>query len=55
MGETDFQVSKITEFAKEHDGESLLASAKSGENVEKMFYTIGDMIVNEAVDWEKEV
>jgi small GTP-binding protein len=55
MCETDFPVSKITEFAKENDCESLLASARSGENVEKMFYTIGDMIVNETVDWGNEI
>lgn len=55
MSETDFPISKITEFAKENKGESILTSAKSGENVEKMFYTIGDMIVKEAVDWEMEI
>jgi small GTP-binding protein len=55
LSETDFPISKISEFAKEIQGENLLTSAKSGENVEKMFYTIGDMIVREAIDWEKEV
>ncbi len=55
LSETDFPISKISDYAKETNGESLLASAKSGENVEKMFYTIGDMIVKEAVDWENEI
>jgi small GTP-binding protein len=55
LSETDFTVSKIFEFAKENQGESVLTSAKSGENVEKMFYTIGDLIVNEVVDWEKDI
>jgi small GTP-binding protein len=55
ISETDFPISKISGFAKENDGIGLLTSAKSGENVEKMFYTIGDMIVKQAVDWETEV
>jgi small GTP-binding protein len=54
LSETDFPVSKIFELAKENQGEGILTSARSGENVEKMFYTIGDMIVKEVMNWENE-
>jgi GTPase SAR1 family protein len=55
LSETDFPISRITDYAKEINGEHLLTSAKSGENVEKMFYTIGDMIIKEAIDWGQEL
>lgn len=55
IDETDFEIAKLSKFAISKNSERILTSAKTGENVEKMFYTIGDMIVNEAVDWEKEI
>jgi small GTP-binding protein len=51
----EIETSTIHDFAKEYNGESTLTSAKTGDNVEKMFYTIGDMIVGTVVDWTEEL
>ena len=51
----EIEISDLTKFAQENKGESTLTSAKTGENVEKMFYTVGDMIVGSVVDWAEEI
>jgi small GTP-binding protein len=51
----DVKLSNLSKFAKDHKGECTLTSAKTGDNVEKMFYTIGDMVVNNVVDWTEEI
>ena len=51
---TDFDYSQIPKFAESFNGESILTSAKTGENVEDMFKIIGERIVNNAVDWDAE-
>lgn len=53
LHETDFEITKIDNFAKSQNSESILTSAKSGQNVEKMFFTIGDRIINDAFNREK--
>ncbi len=53
LHETDFEITKINKLACSCNSESLLTSAKTGKNVEKMFFTIGDYIVNDALNWEK--
>lgn len=55
ISKKDIDIADLTKFAKDNNGESTLTSAKTGENVEKMFYTVGDMVVNKAIDWAEEV
>ncbi len=52
LHETDFEITKIDNFANSHNRKSVLTSAKSGQNVEKMFFTIGDKIINDAFNRE---
>jgi small GTP-binding protein len=40
----------IAEVAKEYNAISFLTSAKTGQNVEKMFYNLGEMLVKSAID-----
>jgi small GTP-binding protein len=51
----EIEVSNLIKFAKDNKGESTLTSAKTGDNVEKMFYTIGDMIIGNVIDWAEEI
>ncbi len=41
---------EIIDLAKEYNGQSFLTSAKTGQNVEKMFYTLGEQLVKSAID-----
>lgn len=41
---------EINELAKEFNAQSFLTSAKTGQNVEKMFYTLGESLVKSAID-----
>jgi small GTP-binding protein len=41
---------EILEFAKDYNALSFLTSAKTGQNVEKMFYSLGEMLVKSAID-----
>jgi GTPase SAR1 family protein len=40
----------ISEVAKEYNAFSFLTSAKTGQNVEKMFYNLGELLVKSAID-----
>jgi GTPase SAR1 family protein len=50
--EEKHEISKeeIIDLAKEYNGQSFLTSAKTGQNVEKMFYTLGEQLVKSAID-----
>jgi small GTP-binding protein len=41
---------EVAEVAKEFHALSFLTSAKTGQNVEKMFYNLGEMLVKSAID-----
>ena len=41
---------ELTELASEFNALSFITSAKSGQNVEKMFYTLGERLVKSAID-----
>jgi small GTP-binding protein len=46
----EIQKDEILELAKEYNAISFLTSAKTGQNVEKMFYTLGEILVKAAID-----
>lgn len=41
---------ELIEIAKEYNALSFLTSAKTGQNVEKMFYNLGEMLVKSAIE-----
>ena len=46
LKEREFEEEEIEQFAKRYRGRPFITSAKTGENVERAFQTIGQMILN---------
>lgn len=46
----EIKVEEIKELATKYNAPSFLTSAKTGQNVEKMFYNIGELLVSFAID-----